>query len=224
MWKYGIKCIKPDVYLMKRIVGIATFEGREESLKTTLNSLQNQTDEIFVYDNSKQQDLKDNGKFYGLTQIEEPCYYFTCDDDLIYPEDYIEETIKQIESLGTIVSHHGKIVSRNDFFDSEQYHFSVRNFEHKKLDVGGTGITGFRTDYFNPKHLINSKEIFVSDLLFAIEALKQNKIINLGIHKTNWIKQNMDIDFKKSITYSEINNKERQNKFKNKLLNLKWQI
>lgn len=206
---------------MKKVVGLATFKGREKSLIETLKSLENQVDEIYVYDNSNQPDIKDNGKFYGLTQIEEPCYYFTCDDDIIYPEDYIEKMIKDINRLDCIVTHHGKIINSEDYLTkSEQYHFSVRNFEEKMLDVAGTAVTAFRTDYFNPKYLFENKNYFVSDLLFAIEAKKQNKKIILTQHYTNWIKQNMDIDFQKSISYIEVKDLERQNKFKNELL--KW--
>ena len=37
---------------MKVIVGLSTFEGRENSLKDTIKSLENQVDEIIIYDNS----------------------------------------------------------------------------------------------------------------------------------------------------------------------------
>lgn len=186
---------------MKSIVGLATFEGREKSLQDTIESLKNQVDEIYIYDNSIKKDIKDNGKFYGLTKITEPCYYFTCDDDIIYPQNYVETMIDSIETFNCIVTHHGKIINEGDYFKSiEQYHFSVRNLEERKLDVAGTAVTAFRTDYFNPKDIINSEDFFVSDLLFAIEAIKQNKNIIHLQHSTNWIKQNMDIDFQKSIS------------------------
>lgn len=207
---------------MKVVAGLATFEGREKSLQETINSLSSQVDEIFIYDNSKHTDKRDNGKFYGLTKFKEPCYYLTCDDDLIYPEDYVSSMIGNIEKFNCIITHHGKIIKEGDYFtDNEQYHFSVRNFENKSLDVAGTGITAFKTEYFNPKHLFYNNNFFVSDLLFAIEAKIQKKEIILATHKTNWIKQNMNIDFQKSITYIETKERSRQNKFKNKLLKLK---
>lgn len=210
---------------MKVIAGLATFGGREKSLEDTLNSLKNQVDHIYVYDNSVQKDIKDNGKFYGLTQITEPCYYLTCDDDIIYPENYVEDIVKNIELHKCIVTHHGKKISEKNYLsDSDRFHFSVRNHEKRLLDVAGTAVTGFRTDYFNPKNLINSDEYFVSDLLFAIEATKQNKKIMLIEHTTNWIKQNMGIDFQKSISYIEAKDQSRQDKYKNKLLKLKWGI
>lgn len=210
---------------MKIIAGISTFLGRENSLKQTLKSLEDQVDEIYTYDNSVYKDLKDNGKFYGLTQIEEPCYYLTCDDDIIYPEDYVKSIIDGIENFGCIVTHHGKNIKDGNYLrNSESYHFSVRNYTNKKLDVAGTGVTGFRTDYFNPINILENENYFVSDLLFAIEAKKQKKDIILLTHTTNWIKQNMDIDFQKSISFIEVKNPYRQNKFKNELLKLKWQI
>lgn len=209
---------------MKIVVGLSTFEGREKSLKDTIISLEKQVDEIFIYDNSIKKDIKDNGKFFGLTQVKEPCYYLTCDDDIIYPEDYVKSIIEGIEKFNCIVTHHGKnIKDGNYLLNSESYHFSVRNYSNKNLDVAGTGVSGFRTDYFNPVHLVENENFFVSDLLFAIEAKKQGKEIMLLTHKTNWIKQNMDIDFQKSISYTEIKDQSRQDKFKNELLKLKWE-
>lgn len=209
---------------MKVIVGLSTFKGREKSLKDTLKSLEDQVDEIYVYDNSIRKDIKDNGKFFGLTQIKEPCYYLTCDDDIIYPEGYVQSIIDGIKEFGCIVTHHGKNIKEDDYLlNSESYHFSVRNYSNKILDVAGTGVSGFRTDYFNPVHLVNKEDFFVSDLLFSIEAKRQDKQIILLQHPTNWIKQNMDIDFQKSIAYTEIKDTSRQNKFKNELLKLKWE-
>lgn len=206
---------------MDVIVGIATFEGREKALKQTVKSLESQVDKIYIYDNSIRKDIKDNGKFYGLTQIDKPCYYLTCDDDIIYPEDYVKKMIKDIETHKCIITHHGKIINDQDYLKgSERHHFSVRNYENKVLDVAGTAVTGFRTDYFKPSDIIKSDHFFVSDLLFAIEAKKQNKKIILATHKTNWIKQNMNIDFQKSISYIEEKNPSRQNQFKNILKEL----
>lgn len=210
---------------MKIVVGLATFEGREKSLKDAVKSLEGQVDEIFIYDNSKNKDVKDNGKFYGLTQIKEPCVYLTCDDDIIYPPDYVESILGGINEFKCIVTHHGKSINSKDYLeDSKSYHFSVRNYKNIELDVAGTGITGFRTDYFNPVELFENDNYFVSDLLLAIEASKKNKRIMLLKHPTNWIKQNMDIDFQKSISYIEEKDRSRQNKFKNELLNGRYSI
>ena len=70
---------------MRKIVGIATFKGREKALQKAIESLQYQCDEIIIYDNEVNPNLTDNGKFYGLTLQDKPCYFFTCDDDLQYP-------------------------------------------------------------------------------------------------------------------------------------------
>jgi len=93
---------------MKTVVGMATFKGREKAVDTAINSLSNQVDEIILYDNEVNPDLTDNGKFYGLSLQKEPCYYFTCDDDLFYPSNYVETMIESIERLGGIVTHHGR--------------------------------------------------------------------------------------------------------------------
>lgn len=209
---------------MKIVAGLATFEGRERSLSETVKSLENQVDDIFIYDNSVNIDVKDNGKFYGLTQMKEACYYLTCDDDIIYPKDYVENMVENIEKDNCIITHHGKIIGDSDYLrGSKRYHFSVRNHENRVLDVAGTAVTGFKTSYFNPKDLFYNKNFFVSDLLFGIKVRQQLKKIIHATHKTNWIRQNMNIDFQKSISYIEEKEPTRQNYFKQKLLELKWE-
>ena len=84
---------------LKKIVGMATMKGREKSVERAINSLAGQVDEIILYDNAVNPDLTDNGKFYALDKIKEPCYFFTCDDDLEYHPNYISRMITAIDKL-----------------------------------------------------------------------------------------------------------------------------
>ena len=94
---------------MKVIVGMATTSARKEFAEIAMASLRDQVDSIILYNNDEYtNDLTDNGKFYGLNFIEEPCYYFTCDDDIIYPATYVQDMIAKIEEYGCIVTHHGR--------------------------------------------------------------------------------------------------------------------
>ena len=38
-----------------------------------------------------------------------PCYYFTCDDDIIYPPDYVSKTIESIETYIDTTTIHANI-------------------------------------------------------------------------------------------------------------------
>ena len=106
-------------------VNIATQPSRVEQLKKTVESLYNQVDVIRIYCNNFKEmpdlglydkihyiggsDLTDNGKFYPLKNISQDEYYLTCDDDIIYPPDYVEEMIKLIDFHECIITYHGRI-------------------------------------------------------------------------------------------------------------------
>lgn len=206
------------------IVGIATFKGREKALEKAVESLRHQCDKIIIYDNEINPDLADNGKFYGLTIVNEPCYYFTCDDDLEYPQDYIESMIKAIDRTGTIVTHHGRILQG---LDRSYYrgHTAIRCLGNNEveyvIDVPGTGVTGFRTDYFNPVNLHKSKDKRMSDIIFALEASKQGKKITVLKHTQGWIKQ-LPIDNATSIHTTEHKKEERQIELSNEIWKLRY--
>lgn len=194
---------------MKVIVGMATFKGREKALDKALESLHKQVDKIVLYDNEVNPDLTDNGKFYALNTIKEPCYYFTCDDDLLYPPDYVERTIDAIEEHKCIITHHGRILVNKDV-SYYRGHIGFRCLDAiyttTQLDVAGTGVTAFRTDYFNPKHLAFVEDKKMSDLVFSLEAIKKGKKIMAVPHSAEWIKH-LPIDHSKTI-HSEMSKKE----------------
>lgn len=194
---------------MRKVVGIATMKGREQSLKQVISSLENQVDDIIIYDNAINPDLTDNGKFYGLTMKKQPCYYFTCDDDLHYPPDYIARTIEAIEEHKCIITHHGRVLVKEDV-SYYRGHVSFRCLDviytTTQLDVAGTGVTGFRTDYFNPDHLAFVKDQKMSDLVFSLEAMRKGKKIMTIPHTAGWIKH-LHIDHSKTI-HAEMSRKE----------------
>lgn len=206
---------------MRVIVGMATFKGREKAVDKACASLSKQVDLIYLYDNEQNEDLTDNGKFYGLELEKEPCIYLSCDDDLLYPPDYVENMVKGIEIHNSIVSHHGRILKA---LDVSYYHGhkswrcldEVRAWQ--RLDVCGTGVTGFSTEYFNPT-LWNAEDKKMSDLVFSLEAIKQVKTITLLPHAKGWIKH-LSIPHSKSIAVTERNNT-RQIELANEIYNIR---
>jgi glycosyltransferase involved in cell wall biosynthesis len=177
---------------MRVIIGIATTGDRQEYLEKTLESLENQDTkcEVWVYDNSKNPDYTDNAKFYFLNVIKEPCYYFSCDDDIIYPSDYVSKTIRAIEEHKCIVTYHGRILRglNRSYYKGHtalacRHHFP----QTVELDVGGSGVMAWRTDYFNPVGIHRAEDQCMADLVISLEATKQGKkIMHIG-HKGNWI-------------------------------------
>lgn len=178
---------------MRIIVGIATQESREQHLPKVVKSLINQCDEIRIYNNSKNPfDYSSHAKFYSLQHFKEPVYFFSCDDDLIYPVDYIEKMIEAIEKHKCIVTAHGRILIEGQ---KSYYHGKHLCFRHNfdvpddiVLDTAGTGVTAFRTDYFNPTDIYQYPVKNCSDLAFSLQAAKEGKKIICIKHPFNWVK------------------------------------
>jgi hypothetical protein len=208
------------------VVGVATFKGREKALEVMLDSISRQTikpDHVFVYDNEKNVDLTDNGKFHGLTQIED-CYYFSCDDDLLYPPTYIQDMIQSIEKHKCIITHHGRKL-RGENRDYYRGHFAIRclaqNRREMELDIAGTGVTAFDTQYFNPKEIIFDKRHRMSDCLFSLIAAQQKKKILAIPHFKGYIKQ-IPIDESKSCFGIESKNAKTQMQIANEIFTLNY--
>ncbi len=86
------------------------------------------------------------------------------------------------------------------------------------IDVCGTGVTAFRTDYFNPIGIYKSEHKRMSDLVFSLEAIKQNKKIMQLKHKQGWIKQQI---VSSSIASTYVNNCKEQILLANQIIELK---
>lgn len=166
---------------MKVIVSIATTGDRPHQLTRTLESLKGQADEIKVYDNSKFTDYKAAAKFYPLQFIKEPVYFLTCDDDLIYPPDYVISTLMFIDRYQSIITYHGRILKEGQHTYYKSNHEGIHHWrvvtEARRLDTVGTGCAGFRTDYFNPTEIYKTPHNRMIDLVCALEAWKQGKQI-----------------------------------------------
>lgn len=91
--------------------------------------------------------LKDSGKFYWSGERRDE-YYFTVDDDLIYPKSYFIEHLLLLKQYGNeiFVSLHGKVMSEkpkvfNDI--TESYHCLREVKENAWINNCGTGVLLF---------------------------------------------------------------------------------
>lgn len=186
---------------MKKTANIASYPSREDCLLKMLESIRGQFDVVRVYwngsdtsflpdwvycvNNEQDGDLTDLGKFRflsGFGVLDE--YYFTLDDDLIYPKNYAFEMVQAIQEHGCIVTHHGRrLIGKGRKYYSE--HVLTRCLEKslrdKVVDVGGTGVMAFNTRYFKPL-IWNDSRMKMSDLVFAELAAIQGKTIKVLAH------------------------------------------
>jgi len=216
---------------MKKIIcGIATMNTRKDSLTRVLRCLNNQTvkpDEIYVYNNDENEfNATDNGKFYYFDinkELKEDVYFFSLDDDIYYPTNYIETTIQAIDKYKCIVSYHGRHLNRLDVpYYSGHISYSCLNHVtyEGQIDVCGTGVTAFDTSYFKADNIFNSEYKRMSDLVFSLEATRQNKKMVILKHKQNWIKD-ICTDIKNSCHFNESKDQTNQIDHANKIIRLK---
>jgi len=192
----------------KTLCGIASIPGRKHLLKNTLDSLHNQLSHIVVFLNGYKNIpkfeypnvdyvLTDNAigaatKFYankdGFT------YYFTADDDLIYPENYIQNLINTLKIYNNkpLVTHHGGMIKKYPLNSGKKilnprYSFFQNVDTNKFIHWGGTGCMA----YHIPSISIDSKNFNhynMVDLDIYIKSQKENIPIVVATHEAKYIK------------------------------------
>lgn len=187
---------------------LASIFDRRVMLENTITSLWPQVDRINVilndyrftpeYLNDKKikvyhlNNIKgDAGKFYDLPEGE----IFLCDDDLIYPPDYVLTMLWKLSEYDgqAIITNMGKIFKPKpicNYHSSrdrlEAFHWNVEVLEEKEIQVGGTGVMCFDTRYFKPKY----EDVTIAnmaDLWVAKWAKEQGKRIIINPHPADWI-------------------------------------
>ena len=238
--------MKPPV-----IIGIATIEERRESIEETLQSLEDQCDIQHVYasgfvfgavdaafmkgkmlylrddDTGHGVNVGDAGKFYPFIENESFDHYcLVCDDDLIYPPDYVETLIAGIDrhDRKAVVGFHGKeyyspVASYYGSFYEDTRNLNAFNYRcldevecrrnyklgdtlaDHQVTIIGTGCTGWHSSLFkdNPLSMDDFRHPNMADIWFS------KKCNDLGIpryvipHDAGWIRHSDKVDMKRTI-------------------------
>lgn len=136
--------------------------------------------------------LADAEKFYNIENAKDS-YIFTCDDDLIYPPDYVETMIAKVEQYKrkAIITCHGRtfrprpIVS---YYKAKRESFHCLRTVEKdvKVDSGGTGVMCWHTDTVKVQYDWFKKPN-MADIFMSWEMHKRNIPIMCIEHKAGWI-------------------------------------
>lgn len=185
---------------------IASLPDRLECLEQTIESIYNQVDEINIgLNNYKELPFNDKKINQVLLNNEkgdaaklyfkDKCdgWFFMMDDDLIFPKDYVRNTMKQMPKA-QIVTYHGRSFYNrpiSSYYRDESMKFRCLGdvFEDSFVQIGGTGVMCFHTNDLK----INYNEIGnknMLDLVVSAAAKRQNKKILCAKHKRGWIKYN----------------------------------
>lgn len=154
------------------VVALCSIPERADQLWATLRSLAPQADAIHLYldrydelpgflaefsnqltvwRSQQHPGLRDNAKLLPLGSLAAPCYYFTCDDDIVYPPDYVHCLVKRLEAYQrrVVLGVHGVLLPEqpSGYFSGFR---KVFNFEHplendQLVNVLGTGTVALHT-------------------------------------------------------------------------------
>ena len=192
---------------------LATIKSRRYTLQGVIDSLKNQVDTVRVYANDyvpevrdaevyTGEDYTDNSKFYWLPQSEG--IYLSCDDDLIYPPDYVETILEGMRKYpGCWITFHGrKLLGYGlDYYRGHLVYRCLGDVAGDyELDVPGTGVSAFNTKDFK-FDMREWKYKRMSDIMAGQEIAKRKKKIICLSHKAGWIKH---LENKSTIYHEEI--------------------
>jgi hypothetical protein len=216
-------------------VNIATYSKREKHLQYVVDQLRNQSvkpDLIRIYSNdyiptvegaqvTVGKDHADNSKFYWKPQPGE--IYFSCDDDLCYPNDYIEKTLYKLSQYPEcIVSYHGRKLKAkgiNYYAGHEWVACLGRSDEDKIIDVPGTGVMAFNADYFDISKIYSNRHRKMVDLVVGLEAARQQVEVVALEHREAWI---LDIPYDEGIYLTARYNQSKQIALADKIFDCKY--
>lgn len=190
------------------IVGMASFPARVNALRESVASILPQCDELCIYLNDydhvpdylihdkitvfqsqhHQGDIGDVGKFYAVAG--RSGYIFLADDKIIYPADYVRETIQNIEKHKrlAVVTYHGRQLSPSKPCTSYyRDYYRICDFQrHHSADtplhIGGTGVMAFHSSLLDIDLAVFTKTN-MSDIFFAEHCL-MNNIPIIGLKHT----------------------------------------
>ena len=192
---------------------IASIPERENILQIAVNSLINQVDKINIMLNGhkdvpiflKQLEFHtdklnyyamnnstgDAAKFFQVEKVKG--YFFSCDDDIQYPPDYVRVMIAKLQQYDNkiILTNHGRVMNEKPvssiYTDRKSTHHTFMEVkEDTEVDIGGTGVMAFHTDYFKPiyKHFLRAN---MADIWIAKFAKEQGLKIIVNPHHDRWL-------------------------------------
>ena len=190
---------------MKRIAGMASIPPRKELLIQVISSLLPQVDKIHVALNGYAEipegligldkvecellnnSLGDSAKFLHIGDYDS-CYYYGCDDDLIYPITYCDTLQKGVNKYNGLVSLHGRLYRPRTGF--KQWIGNYRCLNNVPQDVSvnlvGSGVCCFNTSRLKVT-ISDFKTRNMADCYLSRCASRQGVPMMVLAHKSNYL-------------------------------------
>ncbi len=194
------------------VAGIASMAGNEVTLRAAVMSLLPQVDCLYVYLNGFAQAPRfitehtkiryfidtdgvrygDAGKFWGLEQVED-AVYITCDDDIVYPDDFVARMIGELaQSRGlAAVGVCGTIMlqsSRGHYARDERVIVDLERalMRRRRVHIVGTSASAFHSTTVKAK-LSDFQDIKTVDAWFAEYLLGEGIPAYIVPRKQRWL-------------------------------------
>jgi len=193
------------------IGGMATIPERQSTLQEVLSRLAPQFDELHVYLNRYEKkpsigklknialhlsdnygDLGAKGKYFGLNFSKEDDYYFSLDDDFLYPNDYVQSLKNAISRYKDMVAVcvHGSI-----FGDPLDWYFErISTFSARQelkcdrfINLAGSGTFACKLSSF-PIQFLDVMPRTMCDLQISIKANKLRVPLVSIKRNNNWLR------------------------------------
>lgn len=185
-----------------------------DKLKIFLNEYEVIPSELSSYRNVKphidDKNIKDAGKFYF--DVNERDVVFTIDDDILFPDDYVERTLKFGEKIGfekNVIGYHAHAW----VFRKNIKRMGWRNFFfHKQcgniieVDVIGTGTACFLGKNAPPYRFMESSSGFV-DIRFSLYQRKMGNRLWTLPRDLNYLAQNLPDSLQESSIFNTVTRK-----------------
>jgi len=189
------------------VVGMATIPERRDTLELVISSLARQADRIelalndfnevplflqkypAVHCHLTSNVMGDANKFLNVDKFPN-AYYFSCDDDIIYPGNYVSKYIREIKKNRSLITIHGSnIIGKiySYYRDKQMKAHCLTKSREVRVHIPGSGVSAFDTTQFKVKYK-DFKKANMADIFLAIQAQEQGiKCISI-FHKKGWIK------------------------------------
>jgi hypothetical protein len=186
-----------DISSLPRVAAIATMPSRGETFQKVLTAIRPQVDHVFVYLDGydaapaflkgmdgvsvkRAEDLGDlhaSSRFLCLQQLSSPTVVAMVDDDIVYPDNYVEHLVAVLgEAQGrAIVGVHGRIFIPPHLSyvkDAMELHFGRGLTRHCSVHEVGVGTCAFVSDVLDvdPRRWDRCD---MNDITIAIEAQRR---------------------------------------------------
>jgi len=191
------------------VFSLATTQNREKNLESIIPNILQQCDLIYVnligYTNTPEivnnkkiiinrfEEVGSEIRFFDYNECEDDTYYFTIDDDILYPTNYSDVMISNMELYNNenVCCVHGSNIDKSmekDFYkkNREVYHFRKELKQNVNVMIPGVGTSCFYKKNMKLK-ISDYKTKNMSDSYTACFLAKQSvKIISIK-RPENWL-------------------------------------